>query len=413
VSRIAPRIGFLTVLAALILGISTSASAVEVYDNAKLLKAVKAGVSLDVILQQIQANGTNCRFDSSNDAIIEIQVAGKEGGMKIEEIKALQKRVIEVAGLDQKRLKELVDKALNVFENADANEYDLTMRALQREGKPVVPYLLKQFEQESERKRSGLVDALGRIGDKSDEVVKIVNMLLIDRSKPVRLQTAKTVAALATEKTSEDMVARLNQRNASLDGAAMAIGYIGDANPKAIEALAKLLRASGDSDARVCAAWSLGQLRARTPVALDALLEAVLDERDEKLRDSAGLALGVIGDKRAPSYIMRAFQRYRAGREDLVRHLSYFKDAEGIEFLIEQADNDSPPVKKAVNETLKVISNEQHLEGTEEWRGWWEVNKVRPDFRASDGPKVPDPAGDRAQKKSDTGELIPTSTMQR
>jgi len=378
-----------------LLAFSTTVRSAEIYDNEKLLKAVSKGVALDVILDKIRADAQNCHFDSSNDALIAIQDAGKAGGWPADDIKVLQKKVIEIAGLDQKRLKELVDRAQNVWENADPAEYDLMIRQLMKEGKSVVPYVLKQLEQESERKRSGNVDALGRIGDRSGEVVNAINMMLVDRSKPVRLQAAKTIASLANEKTLGDLVARLQNRSEQHhDGAAMALGYLGNPDPKAIEALTRVLHASGSSDARICAAFSLGQLRAKQPAALEALLEAVLDERDEKLRDSAGLSLALIGDKRAVSYIKRAYERYRPGRAEIIKHLSYFKDPEAIEFLIERTDDDATEVKKSANETLRLISGEQNIDGTEEWRAWWEVNKVRPDFRpATAAPSLPDPRG--------------------
>jgi HEAT repeat protein len=389
--------------------LSRASLSADIMDNAKLLRAIRANVSLDVMLKQIATSTSNCHFDSSTEALIQIQEAGKEGGWKQEDVKALQMKVIEISMADQKRLQELVTTALNVFENANAedpNEYDSMMRTLIREGRAVVPYLLKSIEQESERKRGGIMDALGRIGDKGDEVVRVAILMLFDRSKPVRLQAAKCVAALHGPSTCDDLVARLNNKNEKQDGVAMALGFLGDTH--AFEPLVRLLKYSADSDARVCAAFSLGQLRARTPAATEALLEAVLDERDARLRDSAAQALALIGERRTPSYIIKAFERYRQGREDLLRHLSFFKSGEAIEFLIEKIVSDDPKIKKSSLEALRVLTGE-NLETSDEWRGWWDVNKVRPDWirTNSDAPKIPDArSGDNNRQNTENENAV-------
>lgn len=404
--------------AAIFLSTATSFGG-DVLDNAKLVKMMKEGVAIDVILKLIESGSTpteknaNCRFDASPDALTEIQKAGKEGEWKAEDIGTLQKKVIDVANRDQKYLKELVDRALNVFENADPNEYDQMMRTLAREGKRVVPYLLNNVEQESERKRGGVVDALGRIGDRSENVVRSMTLMLTDRSKPVRLQAAKCIVSLSSQNTAKELVERLNNRNEAQDGIAMALGYMG--TEEAVEPLTKLLKYAGDSDARICAAFALGELRAKNTKAVDALLEAVLDERDEKLRETASHALAAkLGDKRAPSYIMKAFHRYRGGRENIVKNLSYIKDIGSLEFLVEQADNDDPKVKKAVVETLIVLTGEQGGD-TEEWRGILEVLRTRPDWIRGnpDLPKVPDARRDPGAQKqpADPSPTIPTSVV--
>lgn len=409
-------------LAAAALLVSASATrAGEVLDNTKVISMVKKGVSLKVILKLMEpsanpaerAQGTSFRFDSSSDAMIAIQDAGKEGGWAKEDIAALQEKITDMAKKDEKYLKELVDRALNVFENADDKEYDSMMRTLAGEGKRVVPYLLSKMEQESDRKRGGVVDALGRVGDKSDAVVHAITLMLTDRAKPVRTQAAKSVQALSDENTAKDLIAKLNSRVEKLDGVAMALGYLG--NPIAIEPLTKLLKTNADSDTRVCAAFALGELRAKTRDASDALLAAVLDERDEKLRETAANALAAkLGDKRAPSYIMKAFQRYRAGRPELIKNLSFIKDFNSLEFLAEQADNDDPKVKKSALETFVLLSGEE-AKDAEECRSITPILRTRPDWIQTDGPRVPDAKRDGAgaSQKSDNNEAIPTANPAR
>lgn len=415
-----PRLLCLAAGLALAGGLSRSAPGGEVIDNAKLEMMCKEGIVLDVILKLLEPTpapgdvqkGSNCRFDDSPEAMISLQKGCKDGGWQQEETKKLQTKVIELANKDKKYLKELVDRAVNIFENADETEYGAMMRTLAREGKRVVPYLLAKLEEESERKRGGVVDALGRMGDKSENVVRSVALMLGDeRSKPVRLQAAKAVVALAGPATTEELIARLGNRTEKLDGVAMALGYVGD--QRAVEPLTKLLRLSGDSDARVCAAFALGELRAKSPASAEALLEAVLDERDDKLREAAAAALAKVGEKRTPSYIIKAFYRFRPGRDALMRNLASFKDIAGLEFLVEQVSSDDPKVKKAAVETLRLLTgeNENDADG---WRGILEVLRTRPDWRANEAaPRVPDAGRERggaSQKPgADAGEGIPAT----
>ncbi|HYG75694.1 MAG TPA: HEAT repeat domain-containing protein [Planctomycetota bacterium] len=397
--------------------ICAGATAGEVLDNKKVLNMVRKGVALEVILKLMEPSadptqrntGSTFRFDSSPEAIIDIQDAAKEGNWSKEDTATLQKKITELAKKDEKMLKELVDRALNVFENADDKEYDSMMRTLAGEGKRVVPFLLAKMEQESDRKRGGVVDAVGRMGDKSDNVIRAITLMLTDRSKPVRAQAAKAIVALSDEVTLKELLAKLSSRTEKLDGVATALGYLGNAT--AIEPLTKLLKTSGDSDTRVCAAFALGELRARQKESAEALLAAVLDEHDEKLRETAALALtSKLGDKRAPSYIMKAYQRYRNGRAELIKTLSYIKDLSVLEFLAEQVDNDDPKVKRAAHETLVLLTGEE-AKDSEEWRGIITVIRGRPDWIQTDTPRVPDARRERdgALRTGDGNETIPTS----
>ncbi|MGD0089553.1 MAG: HEAT repeat domain-containing protein [Planctomycetota bacterium] len=392
----------------------------DVIDNAKLEKMCKEGVSLDVILKLLEPaagpgearKGANCRFDASTDAMISLQKAGKEGGWQAEDIKKLQTKVIELANKDQKILKELVDRALNVFENADEQEYAAMMRELTKEEKRVIPYLLDKENVESERQRSGIADVLGRMNDKSENVVGAVTNMLGDRAKPVRLKAAQAIVNLAGPGTAEQLIARLSSRIEKVDGVAMALGYLGE--QRAIEPLTKVLKLSGDSDARICAAFSLGELRAKAPEATEALLNAVLDDRDEKLRESAAAALSKIGEKRTPSYIVSAFHRFRPGREELLRHLASFKDLDGLHFLVGLvgSDSDDPKVKKAAVETLRILTGENGTDA-EDWQGIAKVLEVRPDWArgAQNATKIPEAGRERdvnQARDKDMDEGIPT-----
>ena len=377
----------------------------EPLDNTKIELALKAGISSKVMDEKIKSSLPNVHVDASLEALVRMKQAAEEGKWSKEEIGALQEQLIKIADGDKKRLADLVTLSLSVFENADPSEYEIYMRKLKKEGKAITPYMLDQIEQESERKRGAMLDALGQIGDKSDAVVRQAILMLTDRSKPVRLEAAKCIAKLSGPATCDDLIARLAARDEKLDGVCMALGYLGDS--KAEEPLTRTLKFAFDSDTRVCAAFALGQLRSKSEVARSELLNAVLDEHDEKLRDSAANSLALIGDKRTPSFIKKAFQRYRPGREEIIKHLSSFKTSETVEFLLEQLENDVPKIKRAAQDTLQILTGETNLAGADEWKSWWEVTKFRPDWIQVDHEsKIPEPGS--ANKPSDSDPITTT-----
>ena len=98
----------------------------------------------------------------------------------------------------------------------------------------------------------------------------------------------------------------------------------------------------------------------------------MLDEHSPKLRDRAAEALALIGEHKAISYINKAYLRFRPGREDMIKHLAFFKDSEAMEFLLELVDDDNPQVKKAAKETLEALTGENY-DTSEEWKSWWEA----------------------------------------
>jgi HEAT repeat protein len=366
-------------------------------DNEQIERMMKDGVDLEVIMKLLEPsinpndqNGLNYRFDDSPAAIISLQKAGKEGNWPPENIKKIQIKISEMSKKDQKNLKELVDRAWNIFENADPDEYELIMRGLIREGRRVVPYLMKGVDLESERKRAGTADALGRIAEKNETVMAVMMSMLLDRSKPVREKAAKAMAGLAGENTMRELIGKLGNRSLKLDGVCMALGFIG--NEQAVEPLAHTLKLSPDTDTRVCAAFALGELRAKLPVAREALLEAVLDEREPDLRVAAAEALGRVGEPRAPDYMIKAYHRYRTGRDELIRRFDHFKDVKVLDFLVGAIEDPDPKVKRAAVETLRLLTGE---EGTtiEDWMAIIQILRVRPDWNTNDGSRIPDVGG--------------------
>jgi len=362
------------VLSVVLSGKATQAG--EILDNAKLKDVLKAGISLSVVEDMIKTSTTQFKYESSE--IVDISKAAKEGNMPQADIDRLLKIVIAEANKGQTRLKEMVVRFLNMCVNGNEQEYGAMMRQLLREGKAIVPYLMAHIEEENEKKRVGILDALAQIGDKADSVVNSVRLMLDDRNMAVRAQAAKTVAALATPATCETLLEQLNpKKHENLDGYALALGYLAD--PKAIAPLTNLLKDSQEENAAVAAAFALGQLRAREERAVGGLLDGLLSDRWEQLRFTCAHSLALIGEPRTVSYVMRAFQRYRDGRPRLITALKKFKYYEGVEFLVELTNDDTPDVRKAAMEVLQVVTGETYS-SYDEWDSWWNINKVRPDW---------------------------------
>jgi HEAT repeat protein len=304
--------------------------------------------------------------------------------MDKKEIDKLLTTVIEKANLERVRMKELVDRFMNICVNGDPPEYDSLMRQILSEGRACVVQLLKHREEENEKKRTGVLDALGRLGDKSAPVVLQVRLMLSDRHPDVRKQAALAVAALAAATTADELIEILQKRQMEfVDGVALALGEVGD--PKAVGPLTTLLTLSTDREARWAAATALGQLRTKDKAAIEGLLAAVLDTRDPMLRASAAKALGAIGEPRTVGHIIRSFQRFDdpEGRAQLLKQLRYFKSLVALEFLVPSTNHDSPDIRKAVIETLKVMTG-ANAETRDEWESVVNVIKDRPDWQDVD-----------------------------
>ncbi|MBI3830627.1 MAG: HEAT repeat domain-containing protein [Planctomycetes bacterium] len=365
--------------------LTRNAQAGEFLDNAKLKEVLKAGISLSVIEDMIKASTTQFVYSSSE--VVEISKAAKEGNMPQADIDKLLKIVIAEANKGQTRLREMVVRFLNMCVNGTEQEYGAMMRALLREGKAIVPYLLEKIEEENEIKRKGILDAILQIGDKTDTVTRSVKLMLDDRHMAVRAQAAKTVASLAGPATCQDLIDSLDtKKHENLDGIALALGYLND--PKAVNPLTTLLKESNDENACVAAAFALGQLRAKDERALGALLDGILSDRWDQLRYTSAQALSLIGEPRTVSYVLRAYQRYREGRARLIGTLAKFKYFEAIEFLVDCTNEDNPEVRKTAMDTLQVVTGEKY-DNYDDWLSWWNINKVRPDIQHIGGVAAP------------------------
>jgi HEAT repeat protein len=365
----------------------------EILDNSKLLEAIKGGLSPKVVMASIE-DAKDCQFTATVKDKIAFQSACKEARWTEPDIDALQLKVNKLAQQTVKDMKQLVGLFLtaaeNVGESEEDKQYEELLHRLALAGPSIVPPLIDNLSQESDRKRKGIIEALVRIGEKTPLVIKACRDRLDDTSPPVRAQAAKAVAALSGPETGAELLELFKRRDSKNDAVALALGYMH--YEKAIEPLVSLLKNSRDSDERVCAAFALGDLRAKTFGAPDALLEAVLDEKDEKLRYTAAKAAALIGDRRTPLYVMKAFDRFRQGRPEILGVLVYFKSIPAARFvadLLESNDNDQ--IRKAAAKTLELMTNE-HYESREQWIGFIDLLQVRPEWQEpKDTTKLPEP----------------------
>ncbi|MCZ7645646.1 MAG: HEAT repeat domain-containing protein [Planctomycetota bacterium] len=370
----------LTVLSGLV-ALAGWSRAGEPLDNDALNAMLKAGFTLKVL--EVKFGESDCQFDTSSARLIEVHNAAKEGGMSAADIDKLQLMVMQEAKKKEKELSMLAGQLMNGAINFDKQEYETHMRKVQRKGKSMIPYLMVYIDEEHELKRVAVLDAMKRLHADNAETVLAVRLMLEDRSKGVRRQAAETLAEIGTEKIVNEILEELDQRKGQfLDGKAFVPGFM-EYRPAA-RSLTNLLTRSADPDGRLAAAFSLGRIHAKDRESVGALLDAVLDDHDEKLRDVAGLSLAWLRVPQAVPYIRKAYERYTKGRADVIRHLQYFRTPEAIEFLLTAGDNDDGTVRKSALETLRNMTGEAY-ETVEEFRSWWQYNKDRPEFVQTPG----------------------------
>jgi len=320
-----------------------------------------------------QFNGT------SDEQIVLTKAAGAAYDRK--DLTELLSIVQKKAKGAETELKNKVDRFVNIAKNrreSGEEEYKVALRALMRDGKAIVPYLLKHMDDEDEFQRDAVLDALGKIGDKSDVVVKNARLMLQDRHPAVRVAAAKAVAALGGPLTAAELLDELtHSRDQAIDGIAMALGYLGD--KRAVGPLTFILLNSQDKDGRLAAAFALGELRTQDKESVKALLEAIIDNNDERLRRASALALSKIGNLEAVPYIMRAYDRYKSTESEMLDVMKYFKCREAILFLLSHAEDDKPANRSAAIAALKEMTGENMKSG-EEWKVWWNYNQDRPEF---------------------------------
>jgi HEAT repeat protein len=194
----------------------------------------------------------------------------------------------------------------------------------------------------------------------------------------------------------EELVRELKAgRGVFVDGLVLALGYLRE--PTALEAVTQTLKTSDSREARLAAAVALGELKSRGEPVVQALLDAVLDDADERLRVAAAASLAELKEPRAVKHIIAMCRRLTPaggvdpnhppaprGRDHLLLQLGRFRYRQTVEFLLTQVNDGHPAIRKAAGEALKTVLNEEAAEGA--WREMWENLKNRPDWIRADLP---------------------------
>jgi HEAT repeat protein len=360
-----------------------TARAQQIIDNEALIKMVEAGVDFQVVKKMIASPEARVHFVSDHNFIIQLQVAAQKGQMPASDLAALQTLVVDKSQEQNKFIKEavmqLMNMAVNAAEEGDA-EYERVMRNVLRFGKAAVATLLEDrfMNNDDEKQRAAVLDALARIGSQANEVLRNVRLMLNDTHPGVRRRAAETLAKLAPEdgRLTDELLSDLPRAKHG-DGILFALGFLKD--PRANPDLLRMLKTSRDEHARTAAAWALGNTGQLDKEAIESLLNAVLDDQSPMVRGASGRALAVNRVKQTPDYIQRSFQRHSQGRAEMLRHLEYFRSFRNAQCLVSLVEHDQPQVRMSAGSALRVLSGE-NFQNASEWEIWLQSIQGRPDW---------------------------------
>ena len=185
-------------------------------------------------------------------------------------------------------------------------------------------------------------------GHRADEAA--ARTALADGDATVRA-TALGALARAGRLSAADVGAALTDDAASVRARACELAAEADT----VAAGEALVAALGDRDPTVTevAAWALGELSARPPAALSALVEVATRHRDALCREAAVAALGAIGDPAGLPAILAAMSDKAAVRRRAVLALAPFEGA-SVDAALQAALNDRDwQVRQAAEDLLR------------------------------------------------------------
>ena len=141
------------------------------------------------------------------------------------------------------------------------------------------------------------------------------------------------------------------------------VGAIGDLDdPRAVQALIRILRDDPVDEVRSAAAWALGEIE--DPAAVPALMEALRNDACEETRKNAAWALGQIEDARAVEALGAAL-----GDENMdVRHtalwaLGEIESPAAVPSLVTALGSDDPEVRQTAAWALGQIEDPRAVDG--------------------------------------------------
>ncbi|NEQ08165.1 MAG: NACHT domain-containing protein [Moorea sp. SIO4E2] len=206
-----------------------------------------------------------------------------------------------ICSLNETNFQEQVLELLK--KQSDINEKRLlNYRAKLGEKDQVIDIWLERLKDNDSDVRERAADALGKLGNSSDTVVKenIVKSLLAlleDNDSNVRISAAYELGKLGkdSETVVNALLALLEQHNSDVrSSASTALGKLGNSSDTVVNPLLALLE-DNDSNVRSSAADALGELGNSSDTVINGLL-ALFQDNDSNVRSSAADALGELGN---------------------------------------------------------------------------------------------------------------------
>jgi HEAT repeat protein len=367
IRKIAAHLFPVLVLALALAGTARPASAgeTEILTNDDIILLVESGLGEDIIAEKIRTS--ECRFDVSAKELVRLSKDKKVP-------QTLIKLMMQVEERWRRNLKGAVGVALQDFLNNDPKNYERGVRALKKLGPAAIGEISGQgLANESPEVRAGAAEALGQIAHR--DAIDPLFDALADKDARVRAVAARSlkfaVGEAEREAACKRLTAMLQNLEVPRDGAVLALGHL-----KEKRAVAEIRTLAGPASApmlRRAALEALGLMDDKDSV--EALIKAVLEDRDTDCRAAAAFSLAQIGDAKAVPALVKAFSdRWPQDRERLVGPLARFRDPRVVEALIGALDDQNPRVGDLSLDALKLLTGENFKKAKQEWESWWELD---------------------------------------
>ncbi len=184
----------------------------------------------------------------------------------------------------------------------DLNLRAVAIPAFARLGKPAIDALAEISKHQQWQVRRAVVDSLGMMA--LPEVVPALNRMVPDQEPRVRVAAAMAIAKVgpAAKSSITPLVNNLGDANDEVrESAAIALARIAPGNDTAIPAIVKALR-EGDARTKAGASLAIARLGPLAPAAVDPLINALKDA-DQSVVTTARLALVKLGYEAVPGLV--------------------------------------------------------------------------------------------------------------
>jgi HEAT repeat protein len=268
----------------------------------------------------------------------------------------LKEKIIE--GLDESKAPKQVVPFLIVATKDRIQE--IRMQAAKSLGQlgseKAIEPLIALLKDEESYVRRKAAESLGQLG--SEKAIEPLIALLKDKESSVRMHAAKSLGKLGTEKAIEPLIALLKDKESSVRmHAAKSLVQLG--TEKAIEPLIALLK-DKESSVRMHAAKSLGQLG--TEKAIEPLI-ALLKDKESSVREYAAESLGQLGTEKAIEPLIALLKdKELSVRKQATASLVQLGSEKAIEPLIALLKDKELSVRKQATASLVQLGSEKAIE---------------------------------------------------